>query len=37
MTFSNIIAWFGYRNDEVNLLESFNSNFKRDRPKKEVF
>lgn len=37
MTISNVIAWFGYRNDEVDLLESFNSNFKRDRPKKCSF
>jgi len=37
MTFSNIVAWFGYRNDEVKLLESFDSEFKRDKPQKRSF
>ena len=37
MTISNIFAWFGYRQDEVQLLEKFGGAFKRRKPKKSSF
>lgn len=37
MTLSNIFAWFGYRRDEVELLDQFGGAFKRDMPKKRNF
>ncbi|EDM64883.1 hypothetical protein PE36_12302 [Moritella sp. PE36] len=37
MSFSNIVSWFGYRNDEVKLLDSIGGSFRRDKPKKRNF
>ncbi|WP_318468054.1 hypothetical protein [Photobacterium leiognathi] len=37
MTISNIFAWFGYRKDEVNLLEQFGGSFRREMPQKRSF
>lgn len=37
MTFSNIVSWFGYRNDEVQLLDSIGGSFRREAPKKSSF
>ncbi len=37
MTISNIFAWFGYRRDEVELLDQFGGTFKRDMPQKSSF
>lgn len=37
MTLSNLFAWFGYRQDEVKLLEKFGGDFQRELPKKRSF
>jgi len=37
MSFSNIVSWFGYRNDEVKLLDSIGGTFRREKPKKSNF
>lgn len=37
MTISNILAWFDYRRDEVELLEQFGKEFKRTVPKAKNF
>ncbi|HCG8450680.1 TPA: hypothetical protein NJ582_004439 [Vibrio parahaemolyticus] len=33
MTISNVIAWLGYRRDEVELLQKFGGDFQREEPK----
>lgn len=37
MSLSNIVSWFGYRDDEVKLLNFIGGSFRRDAPKKRNF